>query len=104
MEVSLVNLNEEYKSLSDKRSRSSSPVKVVEEKLAEISASAVSSEKQEEIVDYEELADIPVDGLTLEAIEKYKKNKPKKVLSAEKERDILALVSELEKSFEVSSR
>ncbi|VDL97177.1 unnamed protein product [Schistocephalus solidus] len=64
----------------------------------------VSSEKDEEMIDYDELVDIPVEGITLEAIENFKKNKPKRVVAAEKQRDILALVDELEKSFEPAKK
>nr|VZI41974.1 unnamed protein product [Spirometra erinaceieuropaei] len=83
-------------------SRRSSTIKVVEEKLAETSPAVVATEKQEQTVDYDELAEIPLEGFTLEAFEKSKKNTPKKTIPADKQRDILVLVEELEKSFEES--
>ncbi|KAL7058048.1 hypothetical protein AAHC03_016521 [Spirometra sp. Aus1] len=83
-------------------SRRSSTIKVVEEKLAETLPPVVATEKQEQTVDYDELAEIPQEGFTLEAIAKCKKNTPKKTIPADKQRDILVLVEELEKSFEES--
>ncbi|BHF75436.1 Nephrocystin-1 [Sparganum proliferum] len=84
-------------------SRRSSTIKVVEEKLAETSPPVVAPEKQEQTDDYDELAEIPLEGFTLEAIEKSKKNTPKKTIPADRQRDILVLVDELERSFESTS-